>query len=123
MLRGRPNRAARLDSRGGEASDPASHPTGETPYAIAERPLGIRFYWERESFFYPYALLQSMRFTPEKLVLSFTNADVVVTGDGLHEVYVLIANQAVAQLVKQGPRSETADDSAVFIEKIEELVR
>jgi hypothetical protein len=125
MLRGRPNPTANeTDSTShGGAAGAVSYPAGDVAYLTADKPVGIRFYRARESFFYPYALLQGMRFSQQKLTVSFATADVAITGEGLHELYVRIADQEVSGVVEQHARGQAVSDGAVFVARIEETIR
>lgn len=125
MLRGRPQsndgHATPTDLE--TSSRETGYPTGESAFGLEDKPLGIRFYRARESCFYPYALLQGMRLISHQLKLSFATADVVITGEGMHELYVRISWQTVGLVVEQHPRNQPTSDGSVFVTKIEELVR
>ncbi len=82
----------------------APYPTGVEPFAVEDHPMGIAFYKGRESFFLPYALLESIRFQPDKITLCFASRDVVVQGHGLHALYLRLAEYKVARVVEQGDR-------------------
>lgn len=101
------------------SSEAAAFPSLELPFVLEDRPCGIRFYQGRTSFFHPYALLQSMRYNADTLTLVFVDADVVLRGRGLHELYVRLAGQRVAWVVEQGDRYAVASDAAVHISRIE----
>ena len=68
-------------------SDDSAFPSLEQPFALEERPPGVRFYIGRTSWFHPYALLQNMNYTADSLKLVFADTDVVIRGRGLHELY------------------------------------
>ena len=82
---------------------------------------GIAFYKGKESFFFPYALLESMRFQGGKITLSFAPAMVVVEGRGLHRIYALLAAQKISRLVEQGERHEEAFETTLYVRRIDEI--
>ena len=102
------------------SSDEAAFPSLDEPFALEERPSGVLFYKGRESFFHPYALLQSMRLQGERLALSFATVEVVITGRALHALYVHLASHRVARIIEQGERYLGASEVATFIRRIEE---
>ena len=101
------------------AATEAAFPSLETPFVLEERPAGIRFYRGRSSVFHPYALLQTMRYSTDALTLTFGDADVVLHGRGLHELYVALARQRVALIVEQGGRFALGSDATLHITRIE----
>ena len=104
-------------------SDDAALPSLEQPFALEERPPGVRFYIGRTSWFHPYALLQNMNYTADSLKLVFADTDVVIRGRGLHELYRRLADHRVACIVEQGPRHATASEAATLISRIEHSTR
>ena len=124
MLRGRietrPPPAAATLTPGTGASD---YPDQEQPFFLDERPAGIAFYWPKTSRFHPYALLQSMTWAEDAITLSFTSADVVVTGRGLHALYVLLTTQRVARIIEQGARYAATSTATTVVERITEVPR
>lgn len=120
MLRGRNEKPL---SAGAGALPANAYPATEEPFATDERPPGIAFYKGKGSFFLPYALLESMRFQPEKITLFFPSAEVGIEGRGLHQLYTQLAAQKVSRIVEQGERYEQAAEAAVFIRRIDELPR
>ena len=100
-------------------SGDASFPSLEQPFVLEERPPGIRFYQGRTSFFHPYALLQSMSYTADLLKLVFADADVVIRGRGLHELYQRLAEHRVACIMQQGSRFVDASAMTPHISRIE----
>lgn len=98
-------------------------PTGAEPFLVEERPVGIRFYQGRSSFFLPYALLQSMSFSEDTLKLVFANLEVVIGGRGLHEPYVLLASQRIVAIVEQGQRYTAVSGGHTHISRIERTPR
>jgi hypothetical protein len=104
MLRGQPTANTAV------ASEPMAWPTGESPFATAERPAGIRFYRAKESFFRPYLSLRAMHLQEAELTLFFGEEDVVVSGRGLHALYVAAAEHRVAWICDQGQRFATGDN-------------
>ena len=125
MLRGRPNPTSGegTSAHTGAAANTVRYPVGDVACLTADKPVGIRFYRARDSFFYPYALLQGMRFSQQKLTVSFATADVAITGEGLHELYVRIADQEVSGVVEQHARVQASGDGAVYVARIEETIR
>ncbi len=101
------------------APEAAGFPGLDQPYATDERPAGILFYHGRESFYLPYHLVQSMHCQPEQLTLTFATDDVVITGRGLHELYVQLAAQQVWRVVEQGKRYAAVSEAALFVASIE----
>lgn len=102
------------------SSDEAAFPSLDEPFALEDRPSGVLFYKGRESFFHPYALLQSMNLNGDRLTVSFVTAEVVITGRALHALYVHLASHRVARMVEQGERYLGASEAALFIRRIEE---
>jgi hypothetical protein len=98
-------------------------PSGVEPFLVEERPVGIRFYKGRSSFFRPYALLQAMSFSDDALTLVFANLEVVIKGRGLHEPYVLGASQRLSAIVEQGERYSSTSNAQVHISRIERTPR
>jgi len=94
-------------------------PARDQAYALEERPAGICFYQARASFWLPYHLLQTMQCLPERLTLAFATDDVVLTGRGLHELYVHLAWQAVSRVVEQGDRYAEVADVGVYVARLE----
>lgn len=112
MLRGQPRFSLTLV--GGASSLPPSDSAFATE---PERPPGIRFYRARESFFLPYSLLQSMQWRGEHITLTFVHDDVTIEGQGLHGLYVQLAEFKVARIREQ--EDEAADSEAsVHVTKI-----
>lgn len=85
--------------------------------------MGVAFYQGRESFFLPYALLESMRFQPDQITLFFAPADVAIAGRGLHALYVLLAAHKVGRVVEQGERHGEAEENPVWVHRVEQLPR
>ncbi len=118
MLRGKPR--FDLTAAGGgawlppESSAYASEPT---------RPAGIRFYRAKESFFFPYSLLQAMQWRGERLTLTFLHDEVSLEGQGLHALYVELSEFKVARIREQNNREDAANEGAVHVSKIERLPR
>jgi len=102
------------------SADETAIPSLDEPFVLASRPLGVRFYQGRESFFHSYALLQSVRLQSERLILSFATAEIIITGRALHALYVHLAEQRIACIVEQGERYAKASDAVTFIRRIEE---
>ncbi len=116
MLRGRPEKPVTVGAEGtGTSIGP------EEPYSTEERPPGIAFYKGKESFFFPYALLESMQFQAGKITLSFAPAIVVVESRGLHRIYALLAAQKISRLVEQGERHEEAFETTLYVRRIDEI--
>jgi hypothetical protein len=122
MLRGRiENRPDPVSGTLTPGTGTSDYPDSEQPFALDERPAGIAFYWPKTSRFHPYALLQSMGWADETITLNFASADVVITGRGLHALYVLLATQRVARIVEQGSRCAATSTAALVIERITEV--
>ena len=124
MLRGKPDSMRLAETPppyGAKAEN--GFPGVEQAFSTEEHASGISFYQSKECFYLPYHLLQSMRFKEEKLTLVFATADVVITGRGLHQLYVQLAAQQVSRIVEQGERYATVSDALVYITKIEEIPR
>ena len=105
------------------AAEVAGFPGVEQPYATDERPCGILFYRGKESFYLPYHLLQAMHCQPQQLTLTFAADDVVLTGRGLHELYVQLAAQRVWRVVEQGERYAKVSEAALFVATIARTLR
>ena len=107
----------------GQPSPETAFPPPEPPFALEDRPLGVRFYKGRTSYLHPYALLQAARLEDERLTLLFADADVIITGRGLHALYVHLASQRLARVVEQGERFAAATESPVHVARIEEIAK
>jgi len=103
---------------GASVSDEMAFPALDQAFVLDEKSAGIRFYKGRESFFRPYTLLQGMSFKPEFLTLQFADADISISGRGLHELYCFLSNQRVACVVEQGDRYAKSSEAATFISSI-----
>ena len=124
MLRGKPDPMQLAETSppyGAKAQ--SGFPGLEQAFSTEEHASGISFYQSKECFYLPYHLLQSMRFKEEKLTLVFATDEVVITGRGLHQLYVQLAAQQVSRIVEQGERYATVSDALVHISKIEEIPR
>jgi hypothetical protein len=98
-------------------------PVGDQSYATDERPPGILFYRGRESFFLPYHLLQTMSFRTDEIHLTFAADDLVITGRGLHELYVQLATQRVSRIVAADDRHAAISEAVVLVTSIERTAR
>lgn len=98
-------------------------PSLDEPFTLADRPAGVRFYKGRDSFFHPYALLQSARMQEERLILSYSTTEIIVSGSALHALYVHLTNQRVARIIEQGRRHAGASDGVTFVHQIEEILK
>ncbi len=105
------------------AAPDSGFPSLEQPFTLEERPLGIRFYVGRASWFHPYILLQSISYTADSLKIVFAGTDVVIRGRALHELYRRLADHRVASVVEQGLRHGIADENTTLISRIEHTVR
>jgi hypothetical protein len=103
------------------SSDDLAFPALDQPFVLEERPVGVRFYTGRASFFRPYALLQCIRLAADKLSLDFIGSEVTIHGRGLHEMYVLLARQRVASVMEQGERYSVASESSAYVTRIEQM--
>lgn len=122
MLRGKSERTAPPGSPPSDlTARRATYPTAEEPLAVEEQPIGIAFYKAKESFFLPYALLECIRFTPDKITLLFAPATVAIEGRGLHQLYVQLAARKISRIVERAERYADAADASFYISKIEEL--
>ncbi len=115
----------RTSNGGMERRDPgvppeAVHPGIEEAFALGERPPGILFYQQKQVFYLPYHLLQSMAYTPERLALEFGGESVVIVGRGLHPLLFHLARQAVVRVVEQG---EMAISGATHVASIRRVPR
>ena len=63
-----------------------------------------------------------MRWSGERITLTFVSDDVVIEGQGLHSLYVELSEFKVARIREQEDR-EDDDVSAVHVRKIERLPR
>lgn len=99
----------------------AAFPSGEHAYGCADRPAGIRFYFPKESFFRPYALLRQMRLAGEQLTIGFADEEVLIEGRGLHTLYVGLADQTLAWVWEQGERFEQVAQDPVWIRRIQRV--
>ena len=118
MLRGQPRFS--LTVVGGASSLPPSDSAFATE---PERPPGIRFYRAREIFFLPYSLLQSMQWRGEHLTLTFAHDDVAIEGQGLHALYVQLAEFKVARIREQEDDTGAASESQVHVKTIQRTPR
>lgn len=116
MLRGKP-RFNFPPTGGGSGLPPADSAYATEP----TRPPGIRFYRAKKSFFLPYALLQAMRWEGDKLLLTFTHDEVMLSGQGLHALYLELAEFKVTRIREQDDRD--AGEGAVHVSKIELVPR
>ena len=98
-------------------------PEDELPFSLDERPPGIVFYRVKESFYHPYALLQSMRWQEMKLTLRFATLDVEITGRGLQIIYAHLAAHRLVRLTEQGERYASTSQAAVYVSRITEVPR
>ena len=123
MLRGRidtvPAPAASLPTAAASAAVTTGFPAPDQAYATDERPAGILFYQAKESFWFPYHLLQTMQCQADRLVLTFATEEVVLVGRGLHELYVHLARQAVFRIVEQGERYAQVSEAVVLVTRID----
>ena len=111
--------ATPLQPEGSSAELPGVH----QPFAVGERPAGVRFYLPKESFYRPYSLLQGMRYQADRLTLLFASDDVIIEGQGLHLLYVRLAEQVVSQIVEQGNRHAEAAVPVICVSKITVITR
>ena len=96
----------------------SSLPPSDSAFATEpERPPGIRFYRARESFFLPYSLLQSMQWREEQITLTFVHDDVTIEGQGLHGLYVQVAEFKVARIREQEDKA-VDNEASVHVAKI-----
>lgn len=126
MLRGRNDTEIRPPA--GTAPTPVGvasvgFPVADQAYATDERPPGILFYRGRESFFLPYHLLQTMSFRADQIHLTFATDDLVITGRGLHELYVQLAAQRVSRIVAADDRHAAISESVVLVTSINRTTR
>lgn len=122
MLRGQTNSKPVADGVSIPPTGPESEPTGlGEPYRTAERPAGIVFVRGPASFWFPYHLLQGMRYEPDKLTLEFPTVDVLIEGRGLHGLFTEFTRQVVGQVIEQGPRHAELSDAPMCIRRIVEL--
>lgn len=122
MLRGKPTTQAT------EPAVPAPPCAGHTglpsidqAFATEDRPHGILFYQQGESFFLPYHLLHSMQWGAAGLTLLFPTEDVILTGRGLHELYIQLAAHRVSRIVEQGERFAAISEDPVLVCKIQRV--
>lgn len=101
----------------------AEFPSEEEPYAKEDRPVGIRFYVEKQGFFHPYYRLQSMTYAAERLAIEFPEETIVITGRGLHGLYVGVARAQVSRIVQQGDHPGTQPTHVVRIRRVPRPVR
>ena len=121
MLRGKPRFL--LTVSGGASGLP---PTDSAFATEPERPPGIRFYRSKESFFLPYSLLHTMRWQGQRITLTFVHDDVVIEGEGLHALYVELAEFKVARIREQEDGKEAPekiDVNTIHVTKIERSPR
>lgn len=126
MLRGRENESGqpvKASTAKPVGAELAGFPGLDQPYAIDERPPGILFYRAKEGFFLPYTLLQSMKCERAQLTLKFASDDVLITGRGLHELYVQLAAHRVWRVVEQGERYAQVSEMALFVATLERIPR
>lgn len=105
------------------AKTEGAFPGLEQPFSTEEHPVGLLFYRLKQSFFYPYSLLQTMRYEEGKITLAFATADVSIEGRGLHQLYTLLAAQRVSRIVEQGQRYAGVSEATLHIRKIDEIPR
>lgn len=122
MLRAKSETLAETPPVYGEKTE-TGVPSTDVPFQTEERPVGVAFYRVKDSFFLPYHLLQVMRYRPEEIFLKFAHGDVVISGRGLHPLYVQLAAQRVCRIVEQGERYSGADNAVIFIARIQEIPR
>ena len=101
----------------------AEFPGEEEPFAKEERPSGIRFYQQKQGFFHAYHRLQSMTYSAERLALEFPEETVVITGRGLHGLYVGVARAQISRIVQQGDPPGTQPTHVVRIRRVPRPVR
>ena len=118
MLRGKP-RFGLTASGGASALPPADSAFATEP----ERPPGIRFYRAKESFFLPYSLLQAMRWQSQRIILTFVSDEVVIEGQGLHALYVELAEFKVARIREQENSKEASEKDDVNTVHVTKIVR
>ena len=118
MLRGKP-RFGLTAGGGASALPPADSAFATEP----ERPPGIRFYRAKESFFLPYSLLQTMRWQGQRITLIFVHDDVVIEGEGLHALYVELAEFKVARIRQQEDSKEAPGNNDANIVHVTKIVR
>ena len=122
MLRGKAQEFKEVTPAYGKAEE-FGFPGSELPFALGENPTGIQFYRKKMSFYLPYTLLQSMRLGDDKLSLLFAPVEIVITGEGLHHLYQLLAHQKVSRVIEQGGQFEESGNIPVHIQKIDEIPR
>ena len=118
MLRGKP-RFVLTDGGGTSGLPPADSAFATEP----ERPPGIRFYRAKESFFLPYSLLQTMRWQGQRITLAFVHDDVVIEGEGLHALYVDLAEFKVARIREQEDAKEAPEKNDANTVHVTKIVR
>ena len=118
MLRGKPKLA--LNVAGGAAALP---PADTAFSSEPNRPPGIRFYQAKDSFFLPYSLLQSLHWRGDTLTIGYVHDDVTLEGQGLHALYVEIAEFRVTRIREQAEDDDASEDGAVQVLKIQRLPR
>ena len=123
MLRGRASTETTTAARTPVAAGPDRGEVAgvEQPYDTGERPAGVLFVRGPTSFWFPYHLLQGMRYEPGKLTLVFAAADVVIEGRGLHGLYLDLARQVVWRIVEQGARYAELSDGPTCVTQIVEI--
>ena len=105
------------------AGGASSLPPADSAFASEPtRPPGIRFYRAKESFFLPYSLLQSMQWRGDKLTLGYVHEDVTLEGQGLHALYVEMAEFRVTRIREQA-EDDPSGEGAVRVSKLERLPR
>ena len=118
MLRGTPRFL--LTASGGASGLP---PADSAFVTEPERPPGIRFYRAKESFFLPYSLLQAMHWRGERITLTFVSDDVVIEGEGLHALYVELAEFKVARIREQEDSEDAPKKDEANIVHVTKIVR
>ena len=99
-------------------------PPADSAFATEpERPPGIRFYRAKESFFLPYSLLQAMHWRGELIILTFVSDEVVIEGQGLHALYVELAEFKVARIREQEDAKEAPGKDDVNTVHVTKIVR
>ncbi len=100
-------------------ADPTLEFPGEAePFATGERSIGVLFYQLKQGFYLPYISLQSMAYTADRLALEFPEETIVITGRGLHALYVGLARQTVSRVVQQGDHPSQLPTHVVRIRRV-----
>lgn len=102
-----------------QANPTIPYPSLDQPFETHSCAHGILFYLPKESFYLTYHLMETMSFSGDQMVLSFTDCQVIIRGRALHTLYHLIAERRISAIFEQAQRHDAVHDCPVRVTRIE----